>query len=572
MRIRSIVVAIFLTSAFLAPAAGATDVPAGTIVDAAGGNGNGATENQLSGPREAAIDATGTLYIADTENHRVQRITFDDQGDPTYTTVAGTDGQGGGATELYEPADIAPASDGSLFVVDTWNHRLQRVTFDVDGNPEPATTVYGAGLGYDSSQNGFAVPSGLVIAPDGTMYISDRDNHRIQRIKLNDQGLAYPAVTVAGGEGRGSAANQLDEPYGVALDAEGSLYIVDSENHRVQKITFDENDDPDGVTTAFGGIGQGDGVGQLNTPYGVAVRSDGSIYIADAGNDRVIEVTFDENGEANEEVVVAGGNGRGWEDNQFNTPSGLTLDGAGSLYVADPYNHRVRKLTLGTIAGTPDDPPGDSPDADVTPPSIHAPPPAAARVGGSTVVNFSCKDIGDAGVESCTATLDGKPVLNGDIMPAAQRGLYELIVTAIDAEGNSSTTTVTFAVYGARELAGEFKEISGEPASVARLYLAAFERVPEGPGFEYWKSSIDGGMSLYDMAIYFANGAEFLSSYDTTSNVDFVELMYQRVMARQAEPEGRAFWKAQLDSGMPKAELLLWFSGSPEFKEITFTS
>lgn len=74
------------------------------------------------------------------------------------------------------------------------------------------------------------------------------------------------------------------------------------------------------------------------------------------------------------------------------------------------------------------------------------------------------------------------------------------------------------------------------------------------------------------MANHFANGAEFKNSYNTTSNSDFVDLMYEQIMGRSAEAKGHAFWVGALNAGMPKAELLLWFSGSPEFKHITFTS
>lgn len=557
---------LFLVSALLAPAANAAAGPTGTIVTVAGGNGTGSASNQVNLPRGIAIDDAGTLYVADTENHRVQRVTFDIGGTPTYTTVGGTDGQGNDPTELYSPSDVVPAADGSLYVIDTWNHRLQRITFDLNGDPEPATTVYG-GNGYNGGVNDFAVPSGIALASDGTVFVSDRDNDRVQKIAFDGSGNPNLAITVAGGNGRGSDPDELNSPHGIALDSEGSLYIADAGNHRIQKVTFDGDGNANAATTIFGGLGAGTDANSLNTPWGVVVRSDGSMYVSDTGNERILNVGFDGDGDALPATTVAGGNGGGSADNQFNTVSGIALDTDNGLFIADPYNHRIRTLTLEAIVV-----PDPDPDPDVTAPLIVLAAHAETRVGETTTVSFSCEDVGTAGLQSCTATLNDKPVLNGDVVPATSRGTQTLVVTAVDTEGNTSTKTTTFESLGARELVGDFKDLDGDPAAVARLYLAAFARVPEATGFSYWKSTISSGMSLQDMANHFANGTEFKNSYSTTTNSDFVDFMYERVLARSAEPEGHAFWLAQLDAGMPKAELLLWFSGSPEFKGITYTS
>lgn len=557
MKRRTAIFAMLVTSmAFAIPVSAA---PPGDVSTVAGGNGNGSQSDEFSGPQGVTLNSEGTLFVADTDNHRIQRITFDGGGTPSYSTILGTGSAGTGLTELDSPADLAFAPDGSLFVVDTGNHRLQRVTFDSNGDFDATESVFGsgsAGIGvYELS-----LPASIAIAADGTVFIADRNNNRVQRIAFGPGAEAEAGVTVAGDTAGnpGSADDRVDQPYGIALDASGTLYVADSGNDRVQMISFDGAGDPTTAVSVAGSNGSGDAANQLNAPYGVGVRADGTIYVADSDNDRIQEITFDGNGEPELATTVAGGNGRGSGDAQLNTPYDIGFDTDGNLYTPDRGNHRIQKLTLASL--------------DTTDPSIDLTTPAATRVGGTTTVQFSCADPGGSNIATCTATLNGQPVEDGDVIATLVRGTNTLVVTATDNAGNTTSTSTTFLSHGKRELAGQYRQLTGPGGAIARLYMAAFTREPESAGFTFWTTNHDDGMQLESIAAHFASGSEFKAHYNTTSDTEFVELMYNTILGRSAETSGHAYWLGRLGNGLTRAELLLFFSGSPEFKSITYTS
>jgi sugar lactone lactonase YvrE len=155
---------------------------------------------------------------------------------------------------------------------------------------------------------------------------------------------ALTVVTVAGGNGRGSDANQLDGPNGVAVDAAGNLYVLDANNNRVQKWAPNA---AVGVTVA-GGNGRGPAATQLNGPTGLTVDAAGNVYVADAGNFRVQKWAPG----ANSGTLVAGGNGPGPSSNQFSGMAGVAVDNAGNTYVADSSQNRVQKWPSNGSSGT----------------------------------------------------------------------------------------------------------------------------------------------------------------------------------------------------------------------------
>ncbi len=149
---------------------------------------------------------------------------------------------------------------------------------------------------------------------------------------------------IAGGNGYGSAANQLSFVVGFTADAEGNLYIVDSDNHRVQKWAPGATS---GITVA-GGNGNGNAANQLSYPYGITIDAQGNLYIADSENQRVQKWAPG----ATSGSTVAGGNGYGDADNQLAYPGGITIDAQGNLYIADSDNYRIQKWALGATRGT----------------------------------------------------------------------------------------------------------------------------------------------------------------------------------------------------------------------------
>lgn len=476
----------------------------GPIVTVAGTGISGQADNELSGSRAITFDNAGNLYIADRDNHRVQRVTFDTNGNPnTPTTIVGTVGvSGSGPNELFYPAGVTTADDGTLYIADSYNQRIQRVTLDTNGTPTGVTTVLG-------------------------------------------------------GNGRGNAANQFNNPFSVVFDNNGALHIVDTFNDRIRRVTFDTNGNPD--TNVI--IAQDNGTDLLKLPHNIAFDDDNLIYIADTSNDRIQQLTLDPaDNTANVLSVIVGFNGSGADLDQLDDPSGIAFDARGRLYVSDRRNNRVQRLTFDRIN-----------------PTIAAES-SSTRVGMTTTINFSCDDLGGAGIDTCAATIGGDAVNSGDTVNSgdpvntASRGSQTLTITAVDNHGNSTTTTITLIVYGMHELTGGYTQASGPTGLIARLYMAAFTRNPEREGFDFWEASYNNDMPLQAIADHFVAGPEFARLYGQTSNSDFVELMYLNTMERSPDAEGHAFWLEQLDGGMSQSAMLLLFSESPEFKALTYSS
>jgi DNA-binding CsgD family transcriptional regulator/sugar lactone lactonase YvrE len=277
---------------------------AGTGVAGFAGDGGSAVLAQLALALEytrgrtstaLATDADGNLYVADAGNARVRKIGKDG----IINTVAGTgidgfSGDGGPATQasLSLPSGLAADPSGNLYIADTANNRIRRV----DASGEIAT-VAGNGPGAFSGDGGpagaasLSGPEGLVLGPDGTLYIADTSNNRVR--KLGPDGtlstVAGSGVPGYSGDGGSATKAKLNLPCALALDASGNLYIADRENNRIRKV------DRAGIITTVAGSGMiadpGDGgpatSASLAGPLAVAVDSRGRLYVADTDHDRV---------------------------------------------------------------------------------------------------------------------------------------------------------------------------------------------------------------------------------------------------------------------------------------------
>ena len=199
-------------------------------------------------------------------------------------------------------------------------------------------TVAG-GNGAGSAANQLALPLNVAVDADGNVYVADASNDRVQKWAPG----ASSGVTVAGGNGAGSAANQLFGPGFLAVDADGNVYVTDGNNNRVQEWAPGASY---GVTVA-GGNGRGSAANQLADPRGVAVDADGNLYVADAFNQRVQKWAPG----ASSGVTVAGGNGLGSAANQLFTPSGVAVDADGNVYLGDTGNNRVQEWAPGASSG-----------------------------------------------------------------------------------------------------------------------------------------------------------------------------------------------------------------------------
>ena len=272
---------------------------AGTGTAGFSGDNGLAINAQLSGPSAVAVDRNGNVYIGDQSNSRVRRV--DTLG--RITTVAGNgtfgySGDNGSALNaaISYPAGIAVDDNGNLYIADRFNYRIRKVT------PQGLiTTVAGNGTfnplgasgdGGQATQAQVGVPTDVVVAPDGSLYIAEYGSHRIRKVRSNGV-----IITIAGNGNYGSSGDGglavnalLNSPFRVALDGQGNLFISDSLNNRVRRI-----DATTGIITTVAGTGvagvEGDGglatLANLYGASGLALDSAGNLYIAQSGSARV---------------------------------------------------------------------------------------------------------------------------------------------------------------------------------------------------------------------------------------------------------------------------------------------
>jgi len=287
---------------------GTIETFAGTGVFGNGGDGGPATAAQLREPSDVAVDSVGNVYVADQHNHRIRRIAPDGTiSTIAGTGVEGFGGDGGPAkaAQLNRPVGVALDAAGNVYVADVFNHRIRRIAPDGTIATIAGTGVAGfSGDGRPATAAQLSQPVRAAVDLAGNVYIADLANHRIRRVATDGMISTFAGTGVEGfgGDGGPAAAAQLDRPAGVALDAAGNLYIADSGNHRVRRIA------PDGTISTFAGTGVegfgGDGgpaaAAALNGPFGVAVDAAGSVYFTDTFNVRVrvVDPPADDHGES----------------------------------------------------------------------------------------------------------------------------------------------------------------------------------------------------------------------------------------------------------------------------------
>ncbi len=339
---------------------------AGTATGTAGfmdGVGNVA---QFNFPRGIAVDGSGNVYVGDTSNHRIRKITTNSIGVVEVSTLAGTGTAGfmdgvDNVAKFDKPFGVVVDSDGNVYVADSENHRIRKVT-----STGVVSTLAGTATGTAGFMDGvgnvarFDKPFGVVVDSDGNVYVADSENHRIRKVTSTGVVSTLAGTGTAGFmDGMGNVA-KFDKPFGVVVDSDGNVYVADSENHRIRKITST------GVVSTLAGTGikaDGtagggfiDGVGnvaQFDSPSGVAVDSDGNVYVADRYNDCIRKITPGGvvSTLAGTGIKADGTAGGGFMDGvgnvaQFDSPSGVVVDSDGNVYVAEQFGHRIRKITI----------------------------------------------------------------------------------------------------------------------------------------------------------------------------------------------------------------------------------
>jgi trimeric autotransporter adhesin len=389
------VAALALAATFVSlPLQAAENPPKGTITSVAGtgapgyaGDNGPATQALLNGPFDLTFDAAGNLYVVDTYNDRVRKVSADG----TITTVAGTgqlgfSGDNGKATaaQLKLLGGVVVDGAGNLFIADLYNHRVRKVT------PDGIITTYaGSGpvdatshLGDDAQKGGFSgdngpatdarlnAPAGLAVDARGNLFIADYSNHRVRKVAPDGiittvAGTGTPGFS--GDSGKATDA-RLNGPVGLAVDSAGNLFVTEySGNHRVRKV-----DAVTGIITTVAGNGHPGSSGD-NGPataagmdaFDVAVDSAGNLFIADGYRVRKVDaVTGMITTVAGNGKQLYAGDGGLATDTGLRGPTGLAIDAGGNLLISDrsfppasPYNERVLKVfgvaAPGLIAGMP---------------------------------------------------------------------------------------------------------------------------------------------------------------------------------------------------------------------------
>ena len=291
------------------------------------GGGEGSQLGEFYGPDGVAIDSYGNLYVADTLNHRIQKL---DVASNVWTQWGRDDHLSG--TELGEfngPIRVDVDGEGNMYVADLSNHRIQiwRAATEQWEQWGAGGSVSGTGLGE------FSAPYGISVDYDGTVYVSEAGNHRIQRRdSVTGQWTQYgKADNTAGGE-----LGEFSNPRDVRTDHAGNLYVSDVFNHRIQKLDIASNQ-----WSQWGKAGNqsGTGAGEFNQPSSVAFDVDGNMYVADRSNYRV-QVLSAATGEWTS--LGALGNASGSDPGEFASPGGVAVDSDGHIYVADANNHRIQ--------------------------------------------------------------------------------------------------------------------------------------------------------------------------------------------------------------------------------------
>jgi len=367
-------------------ASGIITTVAGNGNDGFSGDGGPATSATFNTPSGIAVDAFGDLFIADTGNERVRKVSAGG----IVTTVAGTpnyrfSGDGGPATSawLWGPYGVAVDSSGNLFIADTNNRRIRKVTpggiiTTVAGNGETGFS----GDGGPATAASLGNPSAVALDGSGNVFIADADNLRVRKVSANGIITTVAGNGTAGFSGDGGPATKAQFQRGafylwnffggIAVDRSGNLFIADTGNQRVRKVS------PDGIITTIAGNGAttgeqiftkgvfaGDGgpatAASLSLPTSVAVDAGGNLFVADYFNYRIRKVS------SSGIITTVAGNGTpGFSGDGGPATSaslastyvgayGVAVDSSGNLFIADTGNSRIRKVftdgIITTVAG-----------------------------------------------------------------------------------------------------------------------------------------------------------------------------------------------------------------------------
>lgn len=309
-------------------------------------NGTG-TAASFYNPYGLTVDATGNVYIADQQNNAIRKITLAG----VVTTLSGNGASGRtntsavGVAALYNsPSGVAiDATGAALYVADFGNNEIRKIVTATGATNGTVTVLAGSATGASGSTNAtgtaatFNGPSGVAVDATGNVYVADFNNNSIRKITAAGVVTTLAGSKAGNADGTGTAAS-FNGPRGVAVDAAGNVYVADANNNLIRKVTAA------GVVTTLAGngtAGNANGAGtaaSFSYPSGVAVDAAGNVYVADANNNLIRKIGIDGT------VTAVAGSGYLTLRTPFNAPVGVAVDAAGMLYVADAYRQIIQKV------------------------------------------------------------------------------------------------------------------------------------------------------------------------------------------------------------------------------------
>ena len=402
-----------------------------------------ATLAQLNNPTGVAVDASGNLYIADAGNNVICKVKNGFISWVAGSLTAGYSGDSGIATvaKLNNPVRVAVDAVGNLYIADAMNNRVRKV--NTNGI---ISTVAGNGTAGFSGDDGAATlanlnyPFGLVTDTSGNLYISDFYNNRIRKVNSNGiiSTVAGNGISGYSGDGGSATSANISLPLGVLTDTNGNLYIADMGNNRVRKVSTNGNISTiaGNGTAGYSGDGGLATSAQLNEASSIAIDASGNLYIADYNNNRIRKVDNKGN------ISTVGGNGLATYyssdgiaaiNAELNNPTGVATDALGNIYIADATNNRIRKVSnsgvISTLAG------GNTTYAEVSNPQGVAVD-AYGNLYFADAGNNRIAKVSTSGGYTTTVVGNGVGTYRGDGGLATSASLYNPTGIAVDTSGN----------------------------------------------------------------------------------------------------------------------------------------
>lgn len=308
-------------------------------------------------PMGMAADGSGNIYVADASTDTIQKISSSG----VVTLLAGVSGQAGTAdgsgngARFNDPSGVSAASDGSLVISDSANGTLRRISANGSVSTLAGSTTNRGNADGVGSAATFSSPAGIGQDSSGNVYVADALNNTIRKVTPSGavSTLAGSAGVAGNADGSGSSA-RFNHPSGIAVDRIGNVYVADTMNNTVRKITSSGVVSTLAGLAGISGIQDGAGSGALfNNPSGLVVDSAGAVYVADTGNSTIRRIA--PNGVVSTIAGLPGVaglmDGTG-SDAWFNQPKAVALDSNGTLYVADTANATIRKINSGGVVST----------------------------------------------------------------------------------------------------------------------------------------------------------------------------------------------------------------------------